>query len=82
MPRSNSFISLAWCELYLIFGNVFRKLALAADNASYVLDSFQIIAFSNALAFWVSIDNISFREYFVPIHRGKHLHAHVDLRTS
>lgn len=29
--------SLAWCELHLILGTVFRKLDLVPDNASYVL---------------------------------------------
>lgn len=32
-------ISLAWCELYLIIGTVFRKLNLVPDNASYVFIS-------------------------------------------
>ena len=30
------FYSLAWCELYLILGTVFRKLDLVPNNASYV----------------------------------------------
>jgi len=56
-PRSCLGINLAWCELYLIIGTVFRKLALVPDNAS--------------------IENISYREYFVPVHRGRHFHAFV-----
>ncbi|KAH9479251.1 Cytochrome P450 monooxygenase [Psilocybe cubensis] len=56
-PRSCLGINLAWCELYLIIGTVFRKLDLTPDSPS--------------------IDNISFREYFVPIHRGRHFHAFV-----
>ncbi|KAF8972735.1 cytochrome P450 [Flammula alnicola] len=56
-PRSCLGINLAWCELYLILGTVFRKLDLVPDNAS--------------------IENISYREYFVPIHRGRHFHAFV-----
>jgi len=57
-PRSCLGINLAWCELYLILGTVFRKLDLVPDNAS--------------------MENISFREYFVPIHRGRHFHAFVE----
>ncbi|PPQ68061.1 hypothetical protein CVT26_007345 [Gymnopilus dilepis] len=57
-PRSCLGINLAWCELYLIIGTVFRKLDLTPDNAS--------------------IENISFREYFVPVHRGRHFHAFVS----
>ncbi|KAF8659814.1 hypothetical protein AX16_001699 [Volvariella volvacea WC 439] len=56
-PRSCLGINLAWCELYLIFANIFRKLELQPHNTCP--------------------DNISFREYFVPVHRGKHLHAFV-----
>jgi len=56
-PRSCLGINLAWCELYLTLGTVFRKLDLAPDNAS--------------------IENISYREYFVPVHRGRHFHAFV-----
>lgn len=60
-PRSCLGINLAWCELYLIFGNLFRRLALEAKEAS--------------------IDNVSFREYFVPIHRGKHLEAYIKAKV-
>ncbi|PPQ79817.1 hypothetical protein CVT25_002971 [Psilocybe cyanescens] len=56
-PRGCLGINLAWCELYLIIGTVFRKLDLTPDNPS--------------------IENVSFREYFVPIHRGRHFHAFV-----
>ena len=28
------------------------------------------------------IDNISFREYFVPIHRGRHCHAYDQGKTN
>lgn len=56
-PRSCLGINLAWCELYLIIGTIFRKLDLTPDNAA--------------------IENISFREYFVPVHRGRHFHAFV-----
>lgn len=56
-PRSCLGINLAWCELYLIIGTVFRKLDLTPDNAT--------------------IDSISFREYFVTVHRGRHFHAFV-----
>ncbi|KAJ3511126.1 hypothetical protein NLJ89_g4275 [Agrocybe chaxingu] len=51
------YLVLAWCELYLIIGTIFRRLELVPDNAS--------------------IDDISFREYFVPLHRGRHFHAFV-----
>ncbi|KIM39662.1 hypothetical protein M413DRAFT_19768 [Hebeloma cylindrosporum] len=61
-PRSCLGINLAWCELYLIFGTIFRKLDLVPDNAS--------------------IENISFREYFVPLHRGRHFHAFVKPTTD
>ncbi|KAF9465534.1 cytochrome P450 [Collybia nuda] len=61
-PRSCLGINLAWCELYLIFGNVFRKLTLEPVDAT--------------------VNNISFREYFVGVHRGSHLQAHVKLRSS
>ncbi|RDB18449.1 hypothetical protein Hypma_000256 [Hypsizygus marmoreus] len=61
-PRSCLGVNLAWSELYLIFGNIFRKLDLDAKD--------------------ISIENVNFREYFVPIHRGKHLHAHVKSRAS
>ncbi|KJA28231.1 hypothetical protein HYPSUDRAFT_809867 [Hypholoma sublateritium FD-334 SS-4] len=61
-PRSCLGINLAWCELYLILGTVFRKLNLTPDRPS--------------------IENISFREYFVPIHRGRHFHAFVSPTTD
>jgi len=60
-PRSCLGINLAWCELYLIFGNVFRKIQLEMDDA-------------------VTVDNVRFRDYFAPIYRGKHVHAHVKQR--
>ncbi|KAF8888091.1 cytochrome P450 [Infundibulicybe gibba] len=59
-PRSCLGINLAWCELYLIFGTLFRRLHLEADNAT--------------------LNDISYREYFVPVHRGKHLHVWVHDR--
>ncbi|KAF8806912.1 cytochrome P450 [Phlegmacium glaucopus] len=61
-PRSCLGINLAWCELYLILGTVFRKLDLVPDNAS--------------------IENISFREYFVPVHRGRQFHTYVQAKAD
>ncbi|KAF8075198.1 cytochrome P450 [Lyophyllum atratum] len=61
-PRSCLGINLAWCELYLIFGTLFRKLVLDVKDAS--------------------IEMVNFREYFVPIHRGKHLEAYVKAKDS
>ena len=71
------FNSLAWCELYLILGTVFRKLDLVPDNASYVL-TFYLVLGCSFLNIFHRIENISFREYFVPIHRGRQFHAYVQ----
>ena len=71
------FNSLAWCELYLILGTVFRKLDLVPDNASYVL-TFYLVLGCSFLNLFYRIENISFREYFVPIHRGRQFHAYVQ----
>ncbi|KAF8966429.1 cytochrome P450 [Flammula alnicola] len=60
-PRLCLGINLAWCELYLILGNLFRKLDLTDDGLS-------------------SLDDLHFREYFIPLYRGHHLHAHVQLK--
>ena len=72
------YYSLAWCELYLILGTVFRKLDLVPDNASYVLQFSILKWFLKSGVFFYRIENISFREYFVPIHRGRHFHAYVQ----
>ncbi|KAF9530327.1 cytochrome P450 [Crepidotus variabilis] len=56
-PRGCLGINLAWCELYLTIGTVFRRLDMIPDQAS--------------------IEDISYREYFVPVHRGKHFHAYI-----
>ena len=32
--------SLAWCELYLIFGNIFRRLDMEIHNTTYVCSPF------------------------------------------
>jgi len=58
-PRGCLGINLAWCELYLILGNLFRKLELKDDGKS-------------------SLDDLHFREYFIPLYRGHHLHAYVE----
>jgi cytochrome P450 len=42
-PRSCIGINLAWCELYLIFGNVFRKLAMTIHDTS--IDDFKYRAY-------------------------------------
>ncbi|TFK73743.1 cytochrome P450 [Pluteus cervinus] len=54
-PRSCLGINLAWCELYLIFANMFRKLDFDPKE--------------------LSIEDVNFREYFVPVIKGHHLHA-------
>ncbi|KAG6909790.1 hypothetical protein DXG01_015283 [Tephrocybe rancida] len=61
-PRSCLGINLAWCELYLILGSIFRLLALEVKEPS--------------------IENVAFKEYFVPVHRGKHLEAYVRARLA
>jgi len=60
--RSCLGINLAWCELYLMLGNIFRKLEFSPKE--------------------LSINDISFREYFVPVHKGHHLHAFVNPRDD
>ncbi|TFK39689.1 cytochrome P450 [Crucibulum laeve] len=61
-PRSCLGINLAWCELYLILGTIFRQLCLVPDNPT--------------------IENVSYREYFVPVHRGRQLHVYVQPRVD
>jgi len=61
-PRSCLGINLAWCELYLIMGNIFRKLELQPKE--------------------LCIEDISFREYFVPLHKGHLLHTFVKPRDD
>ncbi|KAH9483000.1 Cytochrome P450 monooxygenase [Psilocybe cubensis] len=62
-PRACIGINLAWCELYLILGNMFRKLELTDDGHS-------------------SLKDLEFREYFIPLYRGHHLHAYVEKRDQ
>ncbi|KAK0212146.1 cytochrome P450 [Desarmillaria ectypa] len=57
-------INLAWAELYLILGNVFRKLDLK------IYDGARVDEFAH------------FKEYFVPVHRGQNLKAHVAKRSG
>ncbi|KAK0448933.1 cytochrome P450 [Desarmillaria tabescens] len=57
-------INLAWAELYLILGNVFRKLDLK------IYDGARVEEFAH------------FKEYFVPVHRGQNLKAHVAKQSG
>lgn len=73
-------LSLAWFELYLIFGNLFRKLNLTPEETTtYAL--YIMMNYFDTQFFDSRIEDISFREYFVPIHRGKHLQAYVEFRA-
>jgi len=70
------FASLAWAELYLIIGNVFRKLDLQEKGSSYVTANFlnpTYLTMSRHRA-----KDLHFREYFIPLIRGNHLKAYVS----
>ncbi|KAF4616048.1 hypothetical protein D9613_011342 [Agrocybe pediades] len=60
-PRACLGVNLAWCEMYLIMANLFRKLDLTDDGES-------------------SLDDLRYREYFIPLYRGHHMHAFVKKR--
>ncbi|KAF5383275.1 hypothetical protein D9615_005047 [Tricholomella constricta] len=54
-PRMCLGFNLAWCELYLIFANLFRKLDLELYETTE--------------------EDFRFKEIFVPVRLGRHLHA-------
>ncbi|KAF8877294.1 cytochrome P450, partial [Infundibulicybe gibba] len=65
-PRSCIGVNLAWCELYLIFANVFRKLEMEVHDTSYIFPH--------------SVHDLDFSAYLTPKYCGKPLRAHVQCR--
>jgi len=60
-PRMCLGINLAWCELYLIFANIFRKLDLELASIHDECDT----------------DYRTFKDFFIPVWEGSRLHVTV-----
>jgi hypothetical protein len=73
--------SLAWCELYLILGNVFRKLDIQLHNTRYVC-YYVHTAFTTEFASPWSADDFKYKTYFLPRFTGNHMHAWVKGRVD
>lgn len=74
--------SLAWCELYLIFGNIFRKLEMDIHNTRYVPARFLSLNVL-VISLFFSVEDFSrFKEFFIPIHQGRQFHVFVKEGSS
>lgn len=73
-------ISLAWCEIYLIFANVFRKLDMDIHDTTYVCSDYN---WNVKFMFVISRveDFRTFKEFFTPVHQGRNFHAFVKERS-
>lgn len=67
--------SIAWAELYLIFGHIFRRLEMETVSTRCVVNSFTVQFFCKLTRICVSSldDFCGFKDYFVPIHQGRQL---------
>ncbi len=66
-------LSLAWCELYLVFGNLFRKLDMEIYKTRSAI--FSVISYFSSPKLLYSPEDLSFWCHFLPIFCGRHLHA-------
>lgn len=78
----NRLYSLAWCELYLIFGNIFRKLDMQLCSTrcagSYSISASQLVAEYSMI---VSINDLDYKTYLLPAYAGR-LRARVQERRD
>ncbi|PBK62146.1 cytochrome P450 [Armillaria solidipes] len=72
-PRACLGMNLAWCELYLVFGNLFRKLDMEIYKTRSAI--FSVISYFSSLKLLYSPEDLSFRCHFLPIFCGRHLHV-------
>lgn len=70
--------SLAWCELYLFFGYLFRKVEMELHDTTYVhLEVGADKGFEFPLC---SIEDMAYRCHLTPTFRGRMLHCMVKAR--
>ncbi|KDR83561.1 hypothetical protein GALMADRAFT_55853 [Galerina marginata CBS 339.88] len=71
-PRMCLGVSMAWAELYLFFGYMFRKLDIQIVDTEYV--NFSCVEAPRFIVCHSIGDFCTFKDYFVPVHEGRHLH--------
>ena len=68
--------SIAWAELYLIFGHIFRRMEMEIVETRCVVDFLTANISHFEPDFASSLDDFCrFKDYFVPIHQGRQLHV-------
>ena len=74
--------SMAWAELYVFFGTMFRQLDMAVVDTRFVFLLWTNYNRTSAHTSHSYEDLADFYDYFIPIHKGRHLHIHAKPSIS